>query len=193
MVFTYLAILVGFVANCILAGRDLYDRKIPNFMVYPLLAVALALVVARFVESPTWTVPLSHLTAFLLFGLAWSGIFAAGGCGGGDVKLMAANALLLGVFVGTLHILFALVAALAYLLLLLALRIVVASVPGATTACLAGFVAQHRRPEPPSGSPEMSGRTAFSPVAIPFAVPSALGYAPLVAGIWWPQFGWALR
>lgn len=187
MDYSQVAVWGGFLGGSILAVRDLHDRRIPNAVVYPLLLFALILFIARLAGNPDWSMALEFLGGFLVFGGLWLVIFAIGGCGGGDVKLMAANGALLGLSLGLLHMLFALVAAVSYLALLVLMRLVLRVAP--TLEGLRGVVDRHTaRDTARAVEPRPAGQAS---IAIPFAVPAALGYVPLIAGLYGFQHGWA--
>ncbi len=170
-------VLVGCFGSVVSAAMDLKSRRIPNIITYSMLVFALLVMVFRLIGlrelDPIW----DNLGGFALIGGAWLVIYALGGCGGGDVKLMAANGGLLGLWFGLQLSLFALIAAVLYYFVLLLAQLAWRLTPG--TAWLEAVVRGHAQ----DATTVPSGRSGPVKVAIPFAVPIALGYVPLLANI----------
>jgi Flp pilus assembly protein protease CpaA len=173
-----IAIWVGALGSMVLAITDLWWRRIPNAIVYPLLLAVPVFVLWRTVAAGHPGPAIDALLGFVVIGGLWLGIFLFGGCGGGDVKLMAANGGLLGLALGLFHLCFALFAAVAYLFLILLVRFLVVILPLGPWP--ARFLASHRTVMAQGSGVNTSAARQRSTVAIPFAVPIALGYLPLL-------------
>lgn len=92
----YLVSVSGVACLVLAAACDVRTRRIPNAFALILVLLGLlrlGLLIAA--GSPLAAVPIDLALALGVF-LAGAGLFAAGGLGGGDVKLLAATALWLG-------------------------------------------------------------------------------------------------
>lgn len=173
------AVLVGCVGSAVAAITDLRLRRIPNVITYSMMICALLILLWRWAVMPDPDMVWDVLGGFLLIGGAWLVVYAIGGCGGGDVKLMAANGGLLGLWLGLQLSLFALIAAVLYFLVLLIAQLIWRLTPG--TEWLGAIVRGHAVDA--GAVPAPGVRPGPIKVAIPFAVPIALGYLSLLAAM----------
>ncbi|MEO9171205.1 MAG: prepilin peptidase [Candidatus Baltobacteraceae bacterium] len=86
-----LAVLVGFAACSLAAYTDLSERKVPNWLTFSTLAIALIIAALR--GLPAFEIALAMLVVALAFGVL---LQSSGVLGGGDVKLLAAICVLVG-------------------------------------------------------------------------------------------------
>ncbi len=169
MPFPILLTALSFVAACVIA--DLRDRRIPNLLSLPTLALGMIINLVYFGVSGLC----DSIGGLAIATLVLLGPFATGGIGAGDVKMMAAVGALLGARLGFISLVAGLaIGGLVMMVHLARIGRLAEKLRATWTMALSAYLTHSLQPL--VRSPEDSAT-----VALPYSVPLAVG--TMIAGV----------